>query len=176
MKSESVSGVDMSLVHGSDSVFGVVCGGSDQEQAIALILAPHNQHTRIPPPYWDFLFHYQQPHHYQQDASEEAEEELQWMGGSNPFAKPKPQLPSLPPVQEFSRLRSTGTSTHPGALGFSLLHYACLYGQLRVVRILLGMGIDPNLPGANYDRHRPLHLAAMKSSLPLSSWSLCLWG
>ena len=153
----SVSSGDMSHVHGCETIFGVVCAGADQEQAIALILAPYNTHTRTPPPYWDFLFH------HKQGGTDDVEEE-QWIGGSSPFAvPPKSVLPSLLPVQLFSRLGPTHHH-HPGALGLSLLHYACLYGQLRVVRVLLGMGIDPNLPAANYDRHRPLHLAAMKSS------------
>jgi ankyrin repeat protein len=49
--------------------------------------------------------------------------------------------------------------------GYSLLHYACLYGLVTLVPLLLARGAAVDAPTGCGRAHTPLHLAAAAGSL-----------
>ncbi|HEX9511338.1 MAG TPA: ankyrin repeat domain-containing protein [Puia sp.] len=55
----------------------------------------------------------------------------------------------------------------PSVDGFSLLGYACFFGQEAIARYLVEKGADVNIPSANSFKVAPIHSACAISSYPL---------
>jgi len=185
----------------NNNVFAGVCHG-DQEVLNLLLNHPSWSPNSFHPPYWYFHFYNPSslmgttalplppsPPAFASPFEDEEEDEEVVFGGGAPFLSPVAAAASTHPTAPFSSsglppvsaaaaavtrsFMSLGKSQHPASLGLSLLHYACLFGQVKLARYLLKMGIDPNLRTANYDHHTPLHLAAFKSFFAARRFGSC---
>ncbi len=75
---------------------------------------------------------------------------------------------SLGRAERVSALLEDGSATASwSADGFTPLHFACFFGQEKIVEMLLDRGADPNPVARNPMKVTPLHSAAAARNLPI---------